>query len=130
MRTSSFRERVSNNDAPDALFRVATMVTEIWKDWFHTVSQVAYQTHRACEFLAENGEQSIAQFGPFGFLSPRGRSDKTNGRIDIDQLRQCLQSMDPAQASKVVHAVQMMEATEAMLKRQQSGANDAERAAW
>ena len=34
----------------------------------------------------------------------------------MDKLRQCLQSMDPMQAARVMHAVQTMQAMEAMLK--------------
>src|SRR5262249_30087848 len=117
-------------DAPEAVFRVGTIVAEIWQDWLQTMSQVAYQTHRACELLAENGEQSIAQFRPLASASSRGSSERTTGPVDIDRLRQCLQSMDPDQASQVVHAVQMMEAMETMLKGQRSRPNDAEGSAW
>jgi len=130
MRIGSSQERPSSFDAPEAVFRLGTIVAEIWQDWLQTMSQVAYQTHRACEFLAENGGQSIAQFRPLGSASSRGRSERTTGPIDIHRLRQCLQSMDPDQASQVVHAVQMMEAMETMLKGQRSRPNDAEGSAW
>ena len=46
----------------------------------------------------------------------RGPSEGPNGSIDMDKLKQCLQSMDPMQAARVMHAVQMMQAMEAMLK--------------
>jgi len=130
MRTGNSHQRPPSFDAPDAAFRMGTLFAEIWQDWLQTISQMAYQTHRACELLAENGGQPIAQLRPFGFAPSRGHSERTTGPIDIDRLRQCLQSMDPDQASQIVHAVQMMEATEAMLKGQQSRANDAEGAAW
>ena len=62
--------------------------------------------------------------------SSRGPSEGPNGSIDMDKLKQCLQSMDPMQAARVMHAVQMMQAMEAMLKRRRSRAEEAEEAAW
>jgi hypothetical protein len=94
------------------------------------MSQVAYQTHRVCEFFAENGGPSNGQYGPFAPSSERSPSEGPNGSVDMDKLKQCLQSMDPMQAARVVHAVQMMQAMEAILKRRRSQANEAEAAAW
>jgi hypothetical protein len=119
----------SNSDMFEPRLRLG-MLGELWQDWFETLSQVAYQTHRACEFLAQNGAVSNGRFGPFDFRSLRHPSAAPNGSIDTDKLRQCLQSMDPAQAAQVVHAVQMMQAMEAMLAARRSRANEAEGPAW
>jgi hypothetical protein len=48
----------------------------------------------------------------------------------MDRLKQCLQSMEPTQAARVIHAVHMMHAMETMLKRQRSRANEGEGTAW
>jgi hypothetical protein len=119
----------SNSDMFEPRLRFG-MLGELWQDWFETLSQVAYQTHRACEFLASNGTISNGRVGPFDFRSLRHPSTAANGSIDMDKLRQCLQSMDPAQAAQVVHAVQMMQAMEAMLAARRSRANEAEGPAW
>ena len=120
----------SSSDTPESRLRLGMMVTELWHDWFEVMSQVAYQTHRACEFLAENGAPSTAQYGPFDLRSPGSPAGGMNGSIDLEKLKQCLQSMDPMQAARVMHAVRMMEAMDAMLKRQRSRADETEGAAW
>jgi hypothetical protein len=118
-----------DSDAPEFKHRLGTMVAELWHDWFEAVSEVAYQTHRACEFLAENS-------GPlnnrYGFFDSRfsGGPFEGNGSIDMDKLRQSLQSMDPTQAAKVMHAVQMVQAMEAMLRRRRSRASEDQGTAW
>jgi hypothetical protein len=119
----------SSSDTPESRLPFG-MLGEVWHDWFETLSQVAYQTHRACEFLAENGGPSNARFGLFDFASSRGPPGGLNGAIDIDKLKQCLQSMDPMQAAQIMHAVQTMHTMEAMLKKQKSPAKEPEGAAW
>jgi hypothetical protein len=103
---------------------------ELWHDWFETMSQVTYQTHRACEFLVQNAAASNGQHGPFDLRSWRDPSQGPKGSIDMDKLKQCLQSMDSTQAARVMHAVQTMQAMEDMLQRQKSRTNEAEGAAW
>ena len=114
----------SGSDTPESDPRLSMMLAELWHDWFEAMSEVAYRTHRACEVLAENGGLSNGGYGPFAFRSPRGPSDGSGGPIDLDKLKQCLQSMDPIQATRVMHAVQMMEALEAMVRRRRSRAQE------
>ena len=109
--------------------RFGMMLAELWHDWFEAMSEVAYQTHRACELLAEKGPAG-GRDGPFDLRSGRGPFGGLDGSIDMDKLRQCLQAMDPMQAAQVMHAVQMMQAMEAMLKRRRSRADEAEAPAW
>ena len=120
----------SSSDTPESRFRFGMMLAEIWHQWFEAMSGAAYQTHRACEFFVENGGPFDGRYGPFDFRPPRSSSKGPKGSIDMDKLKECLQSMEPMQAARVMHAVQMMEAMEAMLKRRRSGANEAEMAAW
>jgi hypothetical protein len=126
----------SGSDTPESSLRFGMMLAELWHDWFEAMSEVAYQTHRACEFFVQNGGSPNGQYGPFNFREPfgfrswRSPSEGLNGSIDMDKLKQCLQSMDPIQAARVIHAVQTMQAMEAMLKRRRSRANEAEGAAW
>jgi hypothetical protein len=130
------RPHSSDSDIPESGIRFAMVVAELWHDWFEAMSEVAYQTHRACEFFVQNGESLKGQYGhfkfrePFGFRASRSEYEGSNGSIDMDKLKECLQSMDPMQAARVTHAVQMMQALEAMLKRRRARANQAEGAAW
>jgi hypothetical protein len=110
------------------------MFGELWHDWLEAMSEVAYQTHRACEFFAQNGAPSKGQYGnfrePFDFRPSHGEDARPNAPIDMDKLRECLQSMDSMQAARVMHAVQMMQAMEAILRRRRSRAKEAEGSAW
>jgi hypothetical protein len=120
----------SDRDTSESDLRFGMVLSELWHDWFEAMSAVAYQTHRACEFLAQNGGPSSGHFGQFDFRPSRGPSEWANGSIDMDKLKQCLESMDPLQAAQIMHAVQMMQAMETILKKQRSRANEAEGAAW
>jgi hypothetical protein len=120
----------SSSDTSDSSARFGMVLAELWHDWFETMSQVAYQTHRVCEFFVENGAPSSAQHGGFDWARSRNPSDRPHGSIDMDKLKECLQSMDPMQAARVMHAVQMMQAMETMLKRRRSRANEGEGAPW
>lgn len=128
MFSDNARQHPSSSDTPDSGFGMT--LAEIWHDWFEAMSEVAYQTHKACEFFVEDGGHSNGRYGPFESLFSRSRSEGWDGSIDMDKLKQCLQPMDPIQAAQVMHAVQMMQAMEAMLKRKKSRANQAEGAAW
>jgi hypothetical protein len=120
----------SRLDTLDRLRSRTRLAELLWREWFEMISQVAYQTHRACEFFVQNGAPLNGRFGPSDFRVSHGPSEGLNGAIDLDKLKQCLQSMDPMQAAQVMHAVQMMQAMEDMLKRQRSRANEPEEAAW
>jgi hypothetical protein len=130
------RPHSSDSDTPESGIRFAMVLAELWHDWFEAMSEVAYQTHRACEFFVQNGETLKGQYGrfifrePFDFRASRSEYEGPNGSIDIDKLKECLQSMDSMQATRVMHAVQMMQAMEAMLRRRRSRASQAEGAAW
>jgi hypothetical protein len=133
------RPHSSDSDTPESGIRFAMVLAELWHDWFEAMSEVAYQTHRACEFFVQNGGSLKGQYArfnfrdfrePFDFRAPRSEYEGPNGSIDVDKLKECLQSMDSMQAARVMHAVQMMQAMEAMLKRRRSRANQAEGAPW
>ena len=128
------RPHPSDGDIPESGIRFAMMLGELWHDWLEAMSEVAYQTHRACEFFAQNGASSKETFGnfreAFDFRPSHGDNERPNGPIDMDRLRECLQSMDSMQAARVMHAVQMMQAMEAMLRRRRARANQAEGSAW
>jgi replicative superfamily II helicase len=113
-------------DAPESGPRFRVVLAEIWHDWLEAISDVAYQTHRTCEFLAENTNPSTLKHDPFDAYSHQ--SEGANSSIDMKKLEECLRSMDSMQAARVIHAVQMMQAMEAMLQRRRSRAN--EEAAW
>jgi hypothetical protein len=118
------------SDSDESNLRFAMMLGELWHDWFEAVSELAYRTHRACEVLAENDVLSSGRFGSFSSRPPRGPFEGRADSIDMEKLKQCLQSMDPAQATRVMHAVQVMQAMEAMAGRRRSRAKEAEPAPW
>ena len=119
-----------DSDTPEFKHRLGTMFGELWHDWFEAMSEVAYQTHRACDFLAENGGLLNNRNGFFDSRFSRGPFEGMNGSIDMDKLRQGLQSMDPTEAARVMHAVQVMQAMEAMLKKRRSRTSEDQEAAW
>jgi hypothetical protein len=124
------RPHPSDSDTPESKFRFGMMLAELWHDWFEAMSEVAYQTHRACEFLAEHKGFSNGRYGPFDAGSSRNPFEGLNGSFDMDKLKECLQSMDPAEAAQVMHAVQIMQAMDALRKSRRSRANEEEGAAW
>ena len=117
-------------DTPESRLRFGMMFAEFWHEWLETMSQVAYQTHKACEFFAENSGPGKGLYEAFDPRAWRGPPQGPNGSFDMDKLKQCLQSMEPMQAMRVMYAVQMMEAMEAMLKRKRSRTDEAEGAPW
>ena len=116
---------------PESSLRFGMKLAELWQEWFETMSQVAYQSHRACEFFARNARPpSNGQYEASASPSWRGPSQAPTDAIDMDRLKQCLQSMDSMQAARVMYAVQAMQVMEAMLKRENSRANEADGDAW
>jgi hypothetical protein len=120
----------SSSDTFESRRRLGMMFAEVWRDWFAAMSEVAYQTHRACEFLAENGESLDREFGGFDFRPSRGRSEGPNDAVDLERLKECLEGLDPMDAARVLHAVQMMQALEAMRRKRRSRGDEAEEATW
>jgi len=112
-------------ESPESELRFGRMLAELLHDWFEVMSRVAYQTHRACEFFVQNGEQ-----GPFASRARRRTPEGSNDSIDLDKLMECLRPMDPEQAAQVIYAVKAMQAMEAMLKKYRAQANEAEQAPW
>jgi hypothetical protein len=119
-----------DSDAPEFKHRLGTVFVELWHDWFEALSEVAYQTHRAWDFLAENDGPLNSRRGFFGSRFSRGPFEGMNGSIDMDKLKECLQSMDPMEAARVMHAVQLVQAMEAMLRRRRSRAKGDDGAPW
>jgi len=120
----------SEADTPESSLRFGIMFAELWHDWFEAMSELAYRTHRACEFVAESGGPPNGRYRPFDFGPLHGPSEGLDNSVDMDRLKQCLQSMDPMQAARVMHAVQIMQAMEGMARRRRSRARAGEGAAW
>jgi hypothetical protein len=119
-----------DSDAQDSNLHFGMMIGELWHDWFEAASELAYRTHRACEFLAENDVMSNGRYSSFNARPPRGPFAGRDNSIDLEKLEQCLQSMDADQAARVMHAVQFMQAMEAMAARRKRRANEEEAAPW
>jgi hypothetical protein len=120
----------SSSDERESRRRNGPMLAELWQEWFETMSDVAYETHRACEYLAKNGVPPKGPPGPFDFRPSGGPFEPSNDPIDMDKLRHCLESLDPIQAARVVYAVQAMQAMETMLSKRRSRANESDKPAW
>jgi len=120
----------SDFDTQESRLRFGMMFAELWYDWLETMSEVAYRTHKVCESFIEDGAPATSQYGPFEPPRWSDPPESLNGEIDIDRLKDCLKAMEPREAARVIHAVQMMQAMETMLKRRRSGPNEGERSAW
>src|SRR6476646_7625384 len=70
----------SSFDTHESRLRFGMRFAELWHEWFDTMSQVAYQTHRACEFLAENGGPSNGQYGQTQTMPARDGSGAGGSR--------------------------------------------------
>jgi hypothetical protein len=116
----------SDFEAAESNVRMSKLLGELWHDWFEAMSELAYRTHLTCEFLAENGGLPHGRYEPFNFYSRRGPPEGSDESIDMDKLKDCLQSMDPSQATQIVYLVQMIQAMEARAKRRRSRANEAD----
>ena len=110
--------------------RFGMTLAQFLHEWFETMAQMVDLTRRACELFVENGGASTGQAGPSGLKTPRNASEQVNGSVDMEKLKQSLQSMDPMQAAQVMHAVQVMQAMETMQRGQRSRANEPHGAAW
>jgi hypothetical protein len=120
--TSDPRETRQNSDTRETRHRYSSVLGELWQDWFETLSDVAYQTHKACDVLAKNGP-SNSKADPFG-------NPPSSDPVDMDKLAKCLQSLDPKQAARVIYAVQAMQAMEGLLERRRARADGPRRSVW
>jgi hypothetical protein len=105
----------NGSDDRESRRRLGSVFAELWQEWFETVSELALETHQMCEYISRSRAFDKDAYGPFGQFAQFG--GVSGEPIDIDKLKQCLQSMDPAQATRVLYAVQAMHAMEAMLER-------------
>jgi hypothetical protein len=124
--TSDTRE-AKHSDAREAKQRRGSILSELWQDWFEALSDVAYHAHEACDLLAKNGPTN----GRSGFFASGPFSaPPTDEPIDMDKLAQCLQSLEPKQAARVMYAVQTMQAMETLWEARRSRADTPRKAAW
>ena len=130
MFSDKLHQHPSGSFIPESTLRFGMKLAKLWCDWFETMSQVAYQTHRTCEFFVQNGGPSNEHYGAFDSRSRRNSPPGPNDSIDMEKLKRCLQSMDSIQAARVIYAVQTMQVVEAMMKRQGSRASEVEEDAW
>src|SRR5438552_8043023 len=100
----------SDSDTPESGIRFAMVLAELWHDWFEAMSEVAYQTHRACEFFVQHGGSPNGQHGRFyfrehfDFRTSRTPYEWPNGSIDMDKLKECLQRLESMQPWRALNA--------------------------
>jgi hypothetical protein len=58
-----------------------TLVELLWREWFETMSQVAYQRKEPASFFVQNGSPTNGRFGPFDLRSSHSASEGPNGRL-------------------------------------------------
>jgi len=87
--------------------------------WAHTLHVMSHAAAEAARVAAEAGK-ACAMMGPGGanlFAPPGGPyAPPPAGEVDVDKLRQGLKDMAPDQAARVLYAVQVMQAMDAMRK--------------
>jgi hypothetical protein len=118
----------SNSRMPfESNLRFGVTLAQFLHEWFEAMAQMADLTRRACDLFVENGGASTTQAKP---PSPRNASEQQSGSVDMEKLKQSLQSMDPMQAAQVMHAVQVMQTMEMMQRGQNARANGPQPTAW
>jgi hypothetical protein len=103
---------------------------EFWSHTLHVMSRaaaeaarVAAEAGRACAMMGPHGENFFAP--PGGPYAPPPPAD-----IDVDKLREGLKGMDQDQAARVLYAVQMMQAIDAMRRSSASDSTGKAKAPW
>ena len=101
--------------------------------WSHTLHVMSHAAAEAARVAAEAG-RACAMMGPHGenfFAPPRGPyGPPPPGDIDVDKLREELKGMDKDQVDRVLYAVQMMQAIDAMRKSSASASAGQAKAPW
>jgi len=118
------------SDTRESKRRIGIMLAEFWQEWFEAMSEVAYETHKACEYFARTGASANEAPAPFDFRPSDMPFDLSGDSVDVDKLKQCLQPLDTAQATRVIFAVQAMQAMEAMLQKRRSQVDESEDTSW
>jgi hypothetical protein len=106
----------------DVILRMATAQADLMHQMFLKAAEVADHTRKACQAFAEQAGPAYAPFGSSpGFAPPGSPGNARPGApVDLEKLRQSLQTMDPVQAAQVMHAVQVVQAMEGARRRQQA----------
>nr|UXE44361.1 hypothetical protein Hi04_10k_c209_00023 [uncultured bacterium] len=106
----------------DAMLRMATAQADLMHQMLLKAAEVADHTRKACQAFAEQGGMAYAPFGSNAAFATPGSSAtaRPGAPVDMDKLRQSLQTMDPVQAAQVIHAVQVVQVMDDARRRQQA----------
>jgi hypothetical protein len=106
----------------DAILQIAAAQADLMHQMLLKAAEVADHTRKACQAFAQQGGMAHAPFGLNAAFAPPGSSAtaRPGAPVDMEKLRQLLQTMDPVQAAQVVHAVQVVQAMEDARRRQQA----------
>jgi hypothetical protein len=112
----------NGNPPVDAILRMATAQADLMYQMLLKAAEVADHTRKACQAFAEQGGMAYAPFGwNAAFATPGSSATAHPGApVDMEKLRQSLQTMDPVQAAQVMHAVQVVQAMDDARRRQQA----------
>jgi hypothetical protein len=114
----------AQNSSPsvDAILRTAAAQADLMHQMLLKAAEVADHTRKACHAFAEQGGMAYAPFGLNAAFATPGWSAmaRPGAPVDMEKLRQSLQTMDPVQAAQVVHAVQVVQAMDDARRRQQA----------
>lgn len=126
--TRAFSPLQSANAPFDASLQIAMTQADVMHQTLLKAAEMVDHARNACRAFAEHGGVAYAPVGPTPPFSMPGSSGpaRPGGSVDMERLRQSLQTMDPTQAAQVLHAVQVVQAMDASYRRQRG----ADSSAW
>ena len=107
----------------DATMRMAMTQAESMHQMLLKMAEFFIQICKAHQAFAEQGWTMYAPSGSTA-APPTPASPSTarpGAPVDVEQLKQLLQTMDPIQAAQVLHAVQLVQAMDYVHRRQAAG---------
>jgi hypothetical protein len=106
----------------DAILRTATAQADLMHQILLKAAEVVDHTRKACQAFAEQSGAACAPLGSTAAFATPGSpgTARPGAPVDMEKLKQSLQTMDPVQAAQVLHAVQVVQAMDSAHRRQQA----------
>jgi hypothetical protein len=124
----------------DPILRMAMAQADVMHQMLLKAAEVLDEVRKACQAFAEHGGAAYAPFGSTAAFSTAGSPSTPGspptpgspstpgspgmarpvGPVDMEKLKQSLQTMDPIQAAQVLHAVHVVQAMDGAHRRQQA----------
>jgi len=106
----------------DPMLRMAMAQADVMHQMLLKAAEVLDEIRNACQAFAEHGGAAYAPFSSTAAFSTAGSPGMARpvGPVDMEKLKQSLQTMDPIQAAQVLHAVHIVQAMDGAHRRQQA----------